>query len=261
MSGRNSSKGNQHKWYADGYWYKEDGLGYEALAEVLVSRLLPKTNITLFVAYEYEPIVKNGQSAHGCRSRDFMNLEDDKIVSVERLFQTYRGVSAAKDILQYDDTGDRIRYVAESVEAFTGLAGFGVYLKHMLTVDALFLNEDRHFHNIAVIRRKDGSYRECPIFDNGAALFSDMLGDYPLEMELDDCYKRQQAKPFSRDFEEQLDACELLYGEKRFRAMFTVKDLEQILREFSGIYEEKILRRVYEVMRWQMRKYGYLFSC
>lgn len=29
-----SSKGNQNKWYASGKWYKEDGLGYEALSEV-----------------------------------------------------------------------------------------------------------------------------------------------------------------------------------------------------------------------------------
>ncbi len=33
-----SSKGNQSKWFSDGNWYKADGLGYEALSEVLVSR-------------------------------------------------------------------------------------------------------------------------------------------------------------------------------------------------------------------------------
>ncbi len=33
----------------------------------------------------------------------------------------------------------------------TGLTDFGFYMVKMLTVDALFLNEDRHTHNIAVL--------------------------------------------------------------------------------------------------------------
>ena len=35
-----SSKGNQNKWCKNGKWYKVDGLGYEALSEVVVSHLL-----------------------------------------------------------------------------------------------------------------------------------------------------------------------------------------------------------------------------
>lgn len=175
--GWTSSKGNQNKWFSDGMWYKEDGLGYEALSEVLVSRLLEKTNIDQFVRYEYEPLERNGQVFHGCRSVDFMAPEDDKLVSVERLFQTYRGENASKAILKFTETEDKIRYVDENMEEFTGLTDFGEYLKKVIAVDTLFLNEDRHFHNIAVIQRKDGSYRECPIFDNGAAFFSDIRGD------------------------------------------------------------------------------------
>lgn len=49
---RTSSKGNQNKWHRNGIWYKADGLGYEALAEILVSGLLQKTNIGYFVKYE-----------------------------------------------------------------------------------------------------------------------------------------------------------------------------------------------------------------
>lgn len=255
-----SSKGNQNKWCIDGMWYKEDGLGYEALAEVFISKLLEKTNLGEFVRYDYEPLERSGTVLHGCRSRDFMTARDDKIISVERLFQIYQAESAAKAILKFAEIKDRIQFVAEKVELFTGLKDFGIYLKKIITVDALLLNEDRHFHNIAVIQKKDGTYRECPVFDNGAALFSDIKADYPISMSLEECYKKIQAKPFSTDFDEQLDACDLLYGGFRFCAEFTMKDVNDILAEFEGIYEEGVLNRVREVMRMQMRKYSYLFS-
>ena len=258
-AGRASSKGNQNKWLLDGVWYKADGLGYEALAEVLISRLLEKTNAEHFVRYEYEPLVVNGSLARGCRSEDFMNAEDDKLVSVERMFQTFTGKSAAKAILKHTEIADRIQYVSEIVAQFTGLDDFDAYLKKILTLDALFLNEDRHFHNIAVIRRKDGTYRECPVFDNGASLFSDLTRDYPLGMELEQCYEKIRAKPFSSDFDEQADACDILCGSFRFKAAFTMKDVDAALNEFRGIYEEEIRDRVRCVMRMQMRKYAFLF--
>lgn len=255
-----SSKGNQNKWNRNGDWYKADGLGYEALAEILVSRLLQKTNVGHFVNYEYELLEREGTFFHGCRSVDFMLPDDDKLVSVERLFQAFEGESATKAILKYPEMEDRIRYVAEKVEQFTGLPSFGDCLRRILTVDALFLNEDRHFHNLAVIRRQDGTYREAPVFDQGAALFSDVKGDYPLELKLEACYERIQAKPFSVDFDRQLDACEKLYGTARIRMWFTMGDVVRILQEFRGIYEERILDRVREVMRVQMRKYQYLLT-
>lgn len=258
-TGMTSSKGNQNKWCVDGIWYKADGLGYEALSEVVVSRLLKKTNICCFVSYEYELLEWGSAILHGCRSEDFMTSDDDKLVSVERLFQTFEGKSAAKAVLEYGEISDRIRYVAEKTEQYTGADWFGRYLYRNLMVDALFLNEDRHFHNLALIRKKDGTYRECPIFDQGAALFSDIKGDYPLHLGLEACYKRIQAKPFSADFDQQLDACESLYGDVRVRAWFTMKDVEQILEEFQSIYEKPVLERVRESLRMQMRKYSYLF--
>lgn len=49
-----TSKGNQLKWKCDGYWYKADHMGYEGLAETIVSALLAKSTVKYsFVAYEY----------------------------------------------------------------------------------------------------------------------------------------------------------------------------------------------------------------
>lgn len=254
-----SSKGNQDKWYGSGRWYKEDGLGYEALAEVLVSRLLRKTNVRQVVGYDFVTLQRGGRVVHGCVSEDFMGPDDDKVVSVERLFQACVGQSAAQAVLAYEEPIDKIRYVVQTIERSTGLVDFGHYLREILSIDALFFNEDRHFHNLAVIRRKDGSYRECPIFDNGAALFSDVLGDYPLDMTEEECRNKVKAKPFSRDFDEQLDACELLFPESPFRASFTIEDVTAVLSLARGIYQEAVLSRVEETMRMQIRKYGYMF--
>lgn len=254
-----SSKGNQNKWYADGKWYKEDGLGYEALAEVVVSRLLKKTNVRQVVEYGYEALRQGDRIVHGCVSENFMKPEDDKVVSVERLFQAWEGQSAAQSVLAYEEPADRIRHVVQTVERATGLTDFGRYLREILSIDALFFNEDRHFHNLAVIRRKDGSYRSCPVFDNGAALFSDVQGDYPLNMTEEACRNKVKAKPFSRGFDEQLDACELLFPAFSFQATFTIRDVTEVLSEFSGIYEDVILRRVEDTMRMQIRKYQYMF--
>lgn len=43
---RQSSKGNQLKWLNDGIWYKADYMGYEALAEYIVSQLLMKSSLS-----------------------------------------------------------------------------------------------------------------------------------------------------------------------------------------------------------------------
>lgn len=42
---RQSSKGNQLKWYKNGIWYKADYTGYEGLTEYVVSNLLKYSNL------------------------------------------------------------------------------------------------------------------------------------------------------------------------------------------------------------------------
>lgn len=56
-----TSKGNQLKWKCDRYWYKADHMGYEGLAETIVSALLTKSTVPYpFVVYEYSQIsIKN----------------------------------------------------------------------------------------------------------------------------------------------------------------------------------------------------------
>ena len=83
----------------------------------------------------------------------------------------------------------------------------------MLEIDAFFLNEDRHTNNIAVIYDlKKREYRYCPYFDMGLSLFADIKQDFPIEKTIEECHKSIIAKPFSKDFDEQMDAANELYG-------------------------------------------------
>ena len=52
------------------------------------------------------------------------------------------------------DHEERLRFLVQQVERITGLQNFGVYMNKLLTIDAFFLNEDRHMHNIAVLMEK-----------------------------------------------------------------------------------------------------------
>lgn len=103
-----------------------------------------------------------------------------KLITLERLFQSMCGESLNKAVYSIEDYSDRVRFLAEQTVQMTGLKDFGVYLSRLLTIDALFLNEDRHTHNIAVLLDDMGVYHYCPVFDNGAALLSDTAMDYPM---------------------------------------------------------------------------------
>ena len=56
---RQSSKGNQLKWENEGIWYKADYIGYEGLAEYLISHLIKKSTLLKdeFVLYDLEEIL------------------------------------------------------------------------------------------------------------------------------------------------------------------------------------------------------------
>ena len=68
-----------------------------------------------------------------------------------------------------------------------------------------------------------------------------------------------EAKPFSRSFDEQMDAAEEMYGQQvHFR--FSVKEAIEVLEECRSCYSEDVLERVEQILRWQMWKYRYLFQ-
>lgn len=259
MQDRQSSKGNQLKWESEGVWYKADYTGYEGLAEYVISHLLMKSTLRQgeFVQYDLEQIKYKRQIYQGVKSATFL-AEDWQIITLERLFQKTYGDSLNRMLWQMEDAEQRLRFLEEQVERITGLSKFGIYLNKLLTVDAVFLNEDRHTHNIAVLMNGAGKFEYCPIFDNGAGLLSDTTLDYPLGEDIFELMEEVRAKTVSINFDEQLDASEHLYG-CNLKFSFTKKDVDQLLEQAIG-YSTEIRERVQTILHRQIDKYIYLFE-
>lgn len=256
---RASSKGNQLKWRKGEYWYKADYCGYEGLSETIISKLLRYSNIegSLLVDYDVEEIVYKNKILMGCKSKNFLP-KGSSLITLERLYKNKNGRSFYRDIYAIDEITSRIEFLVNQVKTLTGLSNFDKYLSLLLTVDAFFLNEDRHFHNIALIMNENGQFQLCPIFDNGAGLLSDFKMDYPLEQNPIDMIKEVSSKTICGNFDEQLDAVELLYG-KQVSFHFTKGDIDKIVDSVEKYsIEEK--ERVKMVLFEQYRKYRYLFD-
>ena len=239
---RQSSKGNQLKWENEGIWYKADYTGYEGLTEYLISHL--------------EEIKYGSVIYKGAKSKDFLH-DDWQIITLERLFQNFFGESLYKTLYRIPEHEERLRFLVQQVERIIGLQDFGVYMNKLLTIDAFFLNEDRHTHNIAVLMNGKGDYAYCPIFDNGAGLMADTTMDYPLSGELYSLMDKVQSKTICSEFDEQLDISEKLY-KMNLKFEFTKKDVSDLLAN-AEIYPEEVRSRVEKIIFAQMRKYTYLF--
>ena len=256
---RKSSKGNQLKWLHDDTWYKADYAGYEGLAEYAVSQLLRYSNLesSEFVIYQTEEIRYKRQILKGCSSRNFLSA-GDQLLTLERMFQNACGESLYKMVFRIRDVKERLKFLVEMTERMTGKKEAGQYFAKILTVDALFLNEDRHLHNVAMIADPGGAYEYCPIFDNGASLLSDTTLDYPMDGDVYELIGEVQSKTVSSDFDEQLDSAEELYGQV-LRFTFGEREIREIL-EREECYEKAVKDRVFEVLMSQRRKYSYLFA-
>lgn len=254
---RQSSKGNQLKFERDGSWYKADYLGYEGLAEYVVSKLLGFSSLRQdeYVDYEPEQIEYNGNIYNGCKSKDFTGGR--QLITLERLFKQFTGQGLNKIIYSITDHSARLKRIVDEVERITGLKDFGIYMSKMLTVDAFFLNDDRHTHNIAVMVDNRQKFKLAPIFDNAAGLLSDTMMDYPLSKDHIMLIDTAKAKTFCDSFDEQLDIAEDLYG-SHIKFSFSYKDVENIVNG-ADIYNAEIRKRVIDIVMQMRRKYEYMF--
>ncbi len=256
---RQSSKGNQLKWQNGDIWYKADYTGYEGLAEYVISHLLLMSTLRQeeFALYDLEQIRYKATVYNGVKSKDFVK-GDWQIITLERLFKNFFDESLYKAVFRITDYEERLRFLVNQVERVTGLRSFGAYMNKLLTIDALFLNEDRHMHNIAVLMNGEGDFTYCPIFDQGAGLLSDTIMEYPLGGDTVDYLRETKAKTFCDSFDDQLDISEKLYG-GQMKFTFTKKDVKELL-DAAIIYPEEERKRVKDVIYLQMEKYGYLFG-
>lgn len=253
-----SSKGDQPKWLIKNQYYKADHMGYESLSEYLVSELLKRSNITNFVEYTPVTIKYNGKELIGCESKNFLK-KDEELFTFERLHRAYTGKELYKTVWQMNDVKDRIVYTIDFIEKVTDLKNVGEYLTAIAEIDMLFLNEDRHFNNLSVIRNQKNEFRLSPIFDNGLSFLSDTRIDYPLGIDIYQAISKIKAKPFSTDFDTQTDILEQLYGTQL--TICTDKNhVRDLIDDLTELYPANIISRVTTIVLEQMRRYGIYFS-
>lgn len=252
-----SPKGNQAKFYdsiTDG-WYKADYLGYEGLSEYVVSELLKRSEIKnpcfQFVLYDICSFKIGSKQLTGCYSRNFIE-ETEADLTLFRFFKLYYGIDITIQMLGMS-IKEQIKYVVDSVESVTGLSNFGAFLTLVLELDAFVLNDDRHFRNISILKYDNGGFGLAPIFDNGGSLLSDEYTYF--DDNLERLIEIVESKPFSCNFDEQLDAAEELYG-IQIKFPNSVRFLEEIKPKILEYYNIEQFKRVEYVLRHSIRKYS-----
>lgn len=238
-----SSKGNQEKWFdkETNRWCKLDQFGYEALSETLIAKILEKSNIEretpfTFVRYQMERVNVHGRDRTGCSSKNFLK-EGQAVITLSHLLGRINGSSLKEKLIKMSSDKKRIEYIADATREYTKLDYFGEYLCILFEIDALFLNDDRHLNNIAVLE-KDGKYEYCPIFDNGAGLLSDTR-TLPFDISPKSIIKMLKAKPFNMSFTRQKNTVERLYGKQLNVAQFTKSDIIEELQPLLEYYPER----------------------
>ena len=101
-------------------------------------------------------------------------------------------------------------------------------------------------------------FRFCPVYDNGAALMSDMAMDYPMGCDVYEEIGNVRAKTICDSFDEQLDIAEKLYG-RQLSFTFTAEDISDVLNGIA-LYDEAVKERVKLILLEQRRKYRNLFA-
>ena len=253
-----SSSGMQSKMFdfASNMWYKQDYLGTEGLSEYVASKLLENSGMK-HVAYEPCKFMMGNREVIGCKSENFLK-PGERLISSYELLESEFHIDIAKEISHIEDVKDRIKFFVDKVVEATGYIGFGSYLTDLLRLDAVTKNDDRHFNNISLIRNEKGEYRIAPVYDNGGAFLSDKYtyGEHLSEERLLDEMNNVIAKPFSKNFDEQLDACESLY----YSNLVFNKDIlldENMLNQY---YDKADIDTVKIMLAQAQRKYSYLFE-
>ncbi len=258
-----ASLGTQPKWHIGNQWFKQDfDDADQALSEVIVSRILEKSNLAAnpltneqdFVKYDFAKIVFNNKAYPGCVSQDFKR-EHEEFIPLENYIAQLTGTSLLLVSSQLARTSkdDPARPIRNFVDIVTqnGLPGYEKFLTAVIELDALILNSDRHTLNLGVLVQ-DRNLRICPIFDNGQGFFSDI----PYNPGADGFRRLKRGvdgMPFY-PVDRQKRLCEELYG-KQFQTTFSKDDLQKILGEASALYPDKKLQKAELFVTLQMEAY------
>lgn len=127
--------------------------GHECANEIIASRLMDLFSVPHLSYKLIHATVLIDEEEHEVwlnRSRSFRASGEKKLA-----FDTF-----------YDLEKQRSESPFDLAERF----GWGQQIQHMMIVDYLIANRDRHGANIEVLRDKEGQVRLAPLFDNGLSL-------------------------------------------------------------------------------------------
>lgn len=236
-----TSKGNQSKWHYGNIWIKEDYLGYESLAECICSDLLSILNIPHVQYFPCKIIIDDLSSeVLGCYSYDYRG--NNREITLAKVLKDIYGKQYSK-YFRDKSTEERIEFVLASLEPYINRQSLTSYLSVLLNFDAFVLNEDRHLNNISFFCEGD-KLTPTPIYDNGAALLSDVKSPmgYPLEQPTLKLMRKVKSKPFSTEFKKQT-ACLPYSINLPYSAVVSA------INKYKEIYDTDIINRVRDVFR------------
>lgn len=247
-----SSKGNQLKFYQDGYWVKIDNdRCYEGLAEDFISFIEGFIYDFPYVKYKSEKIIYNDDFYNGCISYNMFNRLDCSFLSLRSLL---KNVNVPQNILiKESNIESNIMKVCQIVLEVSGV-DFLEYLGHLLMLDCLIINEDRHIMNLGICYcSSNGIYYQAPCFDNGSSLFCTNW-TYRRSKTLNENISSANcvARPFSKFYDKQLEVL-IKLGCKRLKINHMVVD--SVKQYYNNLYSDEMNSRVKSVFLNRLENY------
>jgi hypothetical protein len=205
IQSESSSKGNQIKFYSNGYWVKLDNdRCYEGLAEHFTSMFESCIEDFSYVPYYNDTIVYKDEEYLGCYSYNMYNNLNISFISLRRLFR--QNNIPLNIFIKNESIEVNIQNVIKETYKLTGV-NISNYLFRLLLLDALIINEDRHYMNLGVVTDRV-KYYEAQCFDNGSSLFCTNW-TYRKRKSFEENIQsaKSVARPFSKFFDKQVKAC------------------------------------------------------
>ncbi len=246
-----SSKGNQIKFYKQGYWFKLDNdRCYEGLSEE-IAYLFGSCIIDFpCVQYKTEQFIYRDEEYKGCYCPN-MYTPTTEFISLRRLLK--QNNQALNIFIKEEDTRVNIKNVVEIIGTYTGLNIFP-YLNNILFFDTLILNEDRHYMNLGVAYDNLQGFGLASCFDNGSSLFCTNW-TYRKTKSLEENLQsaRSVGRPFSKFYDEQIKALQDL-GARPLQIRYN--DVEKLLTQYnSQIYNREQQELALSVLKARLDYY------
>lgn len=253
VSVNSSSKGNQKKFYKNGFWVKLDNdKCSEGLAEDFVSKFCACVYDFPYVQYESSKFEYRDEVYNGCYSRNMYSRTDVVFISLRNLMKQWgipNSVFTKSDIIS-----SNISYVVHLVESNIGLNLLD-YFRRLLFLDCLIINEDRHIMNLGVCYCKsDNKFYEAPCFDNGSSLFCTNWTYRKRKTFKENIESAKSvARPFSKFYDKQLNAL-LSLGCKPLEINKSSVDY-LLMNYYNSLYSEELNLRVKKVLMDRLNYY------